>query len=200
MLCECVCKLTLDGIIIPPLPLGTRGGMGRPCRWRLRGGWKFDASCKFPRGDGQAMYLLHKENHVLVAEKPRVRNFAGGKSPCGLGKPSPRLAKLRVSLERHSCWAKIAQWSGPRTAVYFERKIMFLLPKEHVFFLKKNVSSSKRKCVFLIQKRCLLHTENMFSWHRKCVFLTQNICLLDTENMSSWHRKYVLFRQKICLL
>ena len=44
-----------------------------------------------------------QRNHILVAEKPRVRNFAGGKNPCGLGRPRPGLAKLTVSLERHSC-------------------------------------------------------------------------------------------------
>ena len=107
-----------------------------------------------------------KRNYILVAEKPRVRNFAGGKSPCGLGRPRPRLAKLRVSLERHSCCTKIAQWSGPRTAVYFERKISFLLPEEYVFFSKKNVTSSKRTYVFFTQEMCLLQTETVSSSDR----------------------------------
>ena len=35
---------------------------------------------------------------VLAAEKPGLRNFAGGKSPGGLGRPRPGIAKLRVAL------------------------------------------------------------------------------------------------------
>ena len=49
------------------------------------------------------LYIGDIENRYFGHGKTRVRNFGGGKSPCGLGRPRPGLAKLRVSLERHSC-------------------------------------------------------------------------------------------------
>ena len=37
-------------------------------------------------------YMLKTQKiAILAAEKPRVRNFAGGKSPCGHGDTSPRI-------------------------------------------------------------------------------------------------------------
>ena len=67
------------------------------------------------RSQGPKYVSFTRRKLYFGGRKTRVRNFAGGKSPCGLGRPGPRLAKLRVSLERHSCCAKIAQWTGPRT-------------------------------------------------------------------------------------
>ena len=112
---------------------------------------------------------------ILLAEK----------TPAGMGTPRPGLAKLRVSLERHSCCAKIAQWSGPRTAVYFERKIIVFAHKNIMFLLKA-------KCVFFKQKICLLQTGSVSSSHREK-------CLLDTEHMSCSHRMCVFSKRK-CLV
>ena len=112
-------------------------------------------------------YILQMRKIVILAsEKPGCAILPAEKAPAGMGTPRPGFAKLRVSSEGHFCCAKIAQWSGPRTAEYFERKIMCLLPDEYVFFSKRNVSSSKR---------------NMSSSHRKRVFFKKKICLLQRK-------------------
>ena len=80
--------------------------------------------------------------------KTSVRNFAGGKIPCGLGRPRHGLAKLRVAfLLRENC---LVGWAADGA----------------VFWTKNNVFSPDRMCI-LLKDKCVFFTEKMCLPHKE---------------------------------